>query len=336
MKKIVMAMIMAFVVFGGISTVNAVSATISNSDVNHSFTITRYVTDAKAKVTNTFGYTITADNNNPEVISGAPSSATVSFSAIAPVDGTASATGVINLVGMTFNKNGDYRYIVTENSSTNATMYPVDEDNTYIIQISVRNASASDFSSKTVTITCKKGNDKVTNLEFTSAGVFTYISINKTVDGNMADVDEYFKVRVTINGETGDTFTIAGQSKSGASTTYTVGQTNYIYLKHGETVTIGKDGNASEIPTGLTYSFIEEDAAEYSTYINNSESNSKQSASLTTAATNTNTITNTYNSPVITGAVVKILPYIAIFAVAIAGVLYMVIRNRKRANIIEE
>ena len=334
--KIILTFVISILLLSGLSTVEAAPVTVGTV-TNNTFTITRTITNAKANVTNTFGYSITADGHNPSGVTGVPTSSSVIFNNTTPISGTATATGTINLSGVSFTKNGDYKYVVRENSSSDSTNYPIDTDDFYTIQISVRNNSESDFSGKTVTITClNKSGTKLdnANLTFTKDGSFTYISISNTLEGNMANVDEYFKVKVIINGTNGDTYTISGQSYTGADkqTTYTVGSDNYIYLKHGETITIGKNGNTSEIPKNITYSFEEMDATDYDTYINNSTTESKSSPELTTSQTNNNTIKNTYEEPTITGVFLKIAPYILIVAVAAILVIYLVIKNKKEKS----
>ena len=317
--------------FLGTTVVNAAGVTVGNI-TNSTFTISRSITDAKSVVNNTFTYTIEAAATNPSGASNIPTSATVTFDNVSPVNGTATATGMIDLSGASFTKNGDYKYVVREDNSSDAVNYPLDQDNFYTIQVSVRNDGSSDFSGKVVSIVCfNASNEKLNDstLVFTKGGNFTYISITNTVEGNMGDVDKYFSVLVTIEGHQGDTYTIEGQTCPGANTTYTVGQDNYICIKHGETIKIGKNGSTSEIPIGLNYSFVEQDATEYVTNINSSPSNNKESGNLVTAASNSNTIRNYYEDLVVTGLFMKILPYALLVVVTVLVIIYLVIRNKK-------
>ena len=104
----------------------------------------------------------------------------------------------------------------------------------------------------------------------------------------MASLNKYFKYKVIIGGNTGDTYTISGQDSSityngttiTPSTTYTVGSDNYIYLKHGQTITIGDSATDDSILPGANYSVVEEDATDYDTYINESSTNNKSTGTL--------------------------------------------------------
>ena len=329
--KLIITFVLAIVLFASTSSVNAATVTVGNAP-NNTFTISRSLTNVGSSVSNTFTYTITADSSNPAGATGVPTSSTVVFNNETPTSGTATKTGTIDLSGATFSKNGDYKYVVRETSSSNAANYPVDSDNFYTIHVSIRNTSESDFSGKTVTITCTNKTETKLNdaiLPFTSGGSLTSISITNTLEGNMADVDRYFKVKVIINGTSGDTYTIGGQTKTGASTTYTVGQDNYIYLKHGETITIGKNGSTNEIPKNLTYSFEEVEADNYDTYINGSTTKGKTSPSLTTGQTDTNTLRNVYETETITGIAMKIIPYVLIIVIVALAIVYLIYKKNK-------
>ena len=170
-----------------------------------------------------------------------------------------------------------------------------------------------------------------------SVNIQSLIKISKTVEGNMADNTEYFKVKVIINGTSGHKYTISGQSYTGTGkqTTYTVGSDNYIFLKHGETITIGDGASDNKINTGVVYS-IQEDANDYETYINGSSSNNKSSGSLTTSTTsNTNTVTikNVKTQTVTTGIVKTIVPGFMIIILVMIGIIISIIYKNKKAII---
>ena len=107
----------------------------------------------------------------------------------------------------------------------------------------------------------------------------------------MRETDKYFKFLVTINGTAGDTYRITGQDSTitynnnqiTTSSTYTVGSTNYVYLKGGQTVIIGlsSDETTSEIPEGTTYSIVEQDAEDYATTISGIQGETKTTGNMT-------------------------------------------------------
>ena len=144
------------------------------------------------------------------------------------------------------------------------------------------------------------------------AQVGTTITITKNVSGNMRETDKYFKFLVTIHGTNGDQYTIAGQDSVvtyngvsvNTSSTYTVGSTNYVYLKDGQTITIGLDNNGQtyQIPIGITYSVTEQDAEEYSTRITGIQGTTKTTGNLTSIdGTNLVEFTNTRDRAALTG-----------------------------------
>ena len=334
--KVLLSIFMVAAMFGGYTGVSAATGSITNSTTNHLITISRSITGISNNVTNTFTYTVTADSSNPSGATGIPTSGTVAFSNKAPTSGTATATGTIEFSGATFTKNGDYSYLITETASTDSTTYPIDSTNKYTVKVSVRNASATDFTNdKAVTVQVYSGEgasatkqDGAT-ITFTSSSVLRTITIKKTVTGNMADADEYFPVSVTVTGNTGETYSITGQSYSGSGkiTSLTSGTAGTIYIKHNETITI------NNVPNGKTYQFTETNTKGYTAAVNGTAGAS--SGTKTVGATNTNTITNTLSSPVPTGAILKILPYILIIGLAVAAIIIVVIRSNKQKKLAE-
>ena len=140
----------------------------------------------------------------------------------------------------------------------------------------------------------------------------TTITLTKNVSGNMREPDKYFKFLVTINGTNGDQYTISGQDAQvsyngvaiNTSSTYTVGNTNYVYLKGGQTITIGLagDGITKEVPLNITYSITEQDASEYSTTITGIQGTTKTTGTLTTIdGTNSVVFNNSRDRAALTG-----------------------------------
>ena len=166
--------------------------------------------------------------------------------------------------------------------------------------------------------------------------------ITNTVKGNMANVNEYFKFKVVITGQTGDTYTISGQDSSityggsqiTPSTTYTVGeeQDQYIYLKHGQSVTIGDSSNDNSIMPGTSYSIIEQEATSYETYINESSTNSKETGTLEINSNNSlNQVdyVNIKNGIVPTGKMVKDYGIYILGAIVLIGLIIFIIIKRR-------
>lgn len=355
MKKIKMLMtaILSVVVLGAMSGVSAAAQniTIGDTPANHEFTITRTIEGVSNPVSNTFTYTITAAGTNPSGATGMPTSATVTFNNKAPVSNVATETGTIDLSNVTFTTNGDYEWTVTESATGDSTNYPLDSTDVYKIKVSVRNSASTNLTSnqgKTVTIFGydKDGNKigdptsadpakQEANFPFTSQAQYRHIEIKKTVTGNMADVDLCFDVEVTV-GTTGQTYAVSGGCNNAA--TIPGGTATTLSLKHNDTIIIGKSGTTEQIPIGVNYSFTEQGATAYTTTINGAQQPSKTSGTQTvssTASANVNTIVNHYENATITGAFMKILPYVIIAVIAIAGVIYMIVRNKKNKKVEE-
>lgn len=168
-----------------------------------------------------------------------------------------------------------------------------------------------------------------------------YITINKKVEGNMRETDKYFKFLVTINGPNGATYRISGQdstvnynnSQITTSSTYTVGNTNYIYLKGGQTVTIGLDPNRmiGIIPIGITYSIVEQDSEDYATTISGIQGVTKSTGNLTTVLNN-NLVeyTNSRDSAALTGVTINVAAYGIIIIISVLMLSILIILNKKK------
>ena len=351
LAKLALSLVAAVGVFFGVQNVFAATTTISaNNNSTQTWTITRHVNDVTNPVTATFGYTITADADNPATVNLSSVTPTVVFNAVSPTNGTATQTGILDMSSVVFSEVGDYEFVVSETSVTPTGAYPLDTD-VYHIFVSVRyevdanNVPDNDTLVATLVEQAYKNDNTSAQgkeaIVFESSPSRTAIEISKGVTGNLASTSEYFKVLVDIAGGTnGDTYAISGQSYTGTGvqTVYTVGQTNYVWLKHGETITIGKvTVNGKEIyqvPIGVNYTLTEQDATDYDTYIDGSTTTAKATTGKQTAELDYNSQTQVYSIPdenktafvnnkeadVITGIFINIFPFIVLVALAAAGV----------------
>lgn len=342
MKKILAAiniLIIAFVMLAA-STKTYAAQAVQVSGNTTSLTVTRNVNKVTNPVTNKFTYTITPDANNPE--NGAqnvPTSLEIDFNAVAPDStNTVTKTGTINFSGATFSKLGDYKFVVKEETSSDATTYPVSEDE-YTIVVQVRNELQDGVPTGNLVatlvsqaITGEGENQKKSDIIFPSDSEFTHISLTKNVSGSLANTEEYFKFLVTVNGQQGDKYVISGQDASvtykgntiTTSNEYVVGQQNYVYLKAGQTVTIGQTtAGLDQIKVGATYQIVEQEATDYQTYIDGSSTNSKDSGSKTTVAEatgNATTFVNNKDESALTGVLFSIAPFALILAIAMIAI----------------
>ena len=302
--------------------------------------VIRKVNGSSGNVTNEFTYTITPDPNNSASVTGIPTTFKINFNNEPSIEDVAQKGVYIDFDDAVYTKPGDYKFTISETASGNSNVYPVTSDE-YEVYVSVRYKKSNGEPTKELIVKSlvkkRKGEEAKTegSLIFEESSIFTYITIKKDVEGNMGDIEKYFKVKVNINGATGDVYNITGQTYQGqgVQSTYTVGQGDqYIWLKHGETVYIGKHNNEGQIRTGVTYNFVEDstDAAAYETYINESSTNSKSSGNLTTDTNienNVNSILNVYEKDTMTGKFLKASPYIAISLIAIAGIVFIIVKK---------
>lgn len=334
-----------------ISTVNA-SVTIGASDSNRTVGITRNVTGVTNNVTNTFTYTIAQDTTyNSETVTNYPTSTTVVFNNVQPSSGTATQTGTVDFAGATFSKVGDYRFILTETGSTDSTQYPLD-NSTYYLYVSVRYAAGDTNGTQMVATVASQGIKNDTNdvnaqtpgtkenVVFTSESVFTYITIEKQVTGNMGDKSKYFDITVTVPG-TGTYLVSGGKygTPATSSTSVTAGSATTLQIKHGETITIGiaADGTTKQIPVGSSYTVAETSAEGYETTIDSltagTLTTTKQAAVIPAnnqlPATNKVTIVNHYELATLTGVFLNIMPYV-IIAAAVIILIALVRRSSKK------
>ena len=177
----------------------------------------------------------------------------------------------------------------------------------------------------------------------TNYNIGSIIVINNIVKGTMANTNKYFKVKVNIDCENPEKYTIQGQDSNisydgtsvNTSSTYTCGENNYIYLKHGQEITIGGGTNDSYIAPETIYSIVEQDATNYNTYINNSSNNNKSSGNLSTSTNeiiNNVSIINTYYRDARTGLFIKNLKYLllTIIVITILVIIYIFKLKKKK------
>lgn len=260
----------------------------SNTESPQSITIHRYVHGVTNPVSNTFTYSITEDVNNPAPVNNLPDSATIEFDNVEPSGGLASKSGSIDLSGVEFNTLGDYRFRVKETGSSNSVAYPKSTKE-YVISVSVRNEldengrPTGNFIPTLAAQARDAASGDKTEAIFESSAKFTYIEISKEVTGNLGESDRYFLFTLSVDGATaGDKFVIEGQDEEVSydgrtiqtSKEYVVGQENPIYLKHGQTITVGKSGDLAQIPIDMSFEVLESASAGYTTFVNGAEKSS--------------------------------------------------------------
>ena len=349
-----LAAILAIVLPGYVNaaTVDTQSTTIGANDSSPKVIIVnREVTGVKNYVDTYFRYSLVPDANNPAVVDvGANSSGTLYVTG--EPDNTNKVTGsmAITFSFFEFSELGDYKFILTETDSADADNYPVDSEHEYYIYVSVRNELSAGVPTGNMVATLQlqaRNHDEgdKTSILFSSEAVRTRLELSKNVTGNLANTEEYFKFLVTIGGREGDQFTINGQDDSvtyggetiSTSSVFTVGDEGVaIYLRHGQTITIGLGSDdLNEIPINAEYTIEELGAADYSTTVDGNSG--KVSATKTTAVLlpndelptdNQTNFINHKESAVLTGITLAIIPAVALVVVMFVGA--VVVRKMKK------
>ena len=356
LKKVsfLLIFVLSFVFLYGIG----ISSVKADESVDTTTKIKRTIESAPPKVTNTFSYKITPDSNNPAAVTGLASTFDIAFNGITSTDGNCAAEKNINFNSVNYTKPGDYTFNIEEINSSDSISYPLSTDKWKVV-LSVRykmenGVPTRDLITKSFIVEDSSDNkkDDATAI-FNGEANFSYIRIYNDTQGNMADLNKYFKVKVDIKGTAGDTYAIVGQDSTikyngetiTTSNTYTVGSTDqFVFLKDNQDITIGKkaiggsgevtaqeDGVQNEIKVGTKYSVQEMGSEAYKTYINNSTEPNKKSPEFTLGSdVGVVRILNVYNAETLTGIILKYLPYLLIVVVAIAMIVIIKVTGRKK------
>ncbi len=338
MRKIIKGLFLIITSCLYLLSIKATTTTINDTSDLKSINITKNVTNVVSNVEATFHYKVSeVREENPEGIGGINEDFFITFDNVGPNNGTASVTKSLDLSGLSFSKVGDYYLKICEVSSSNESIYPVD-DRCYYPLVMVRNELVNNSPTgnliATLLSTVSDGSNK-TDAIF-STRPMSFITINKKVTGDMSNKEEYFKFKITIDRDDLSNVVIKGQDATViyngeeiiTSSVYNSNQDNYIYLKHDQSITVGEN-EYFQIPTGVSYSIIEEDAENYKTYINNSTNDNKtlEVEKLSHVSDeNINTFINNYESVTFTGVVSNIAPYLILL---IVGIVLFVLTRKK-------
>ncbi len=341
MKKIIRGLFIIITSCIYIISAKAATTTINDTSELKSINITKNVNNVTSSVNATFNYKITEERSeNPGSITGINEDFSITFNNVEPVNNVASVTSSLDLSSLTFSKVGDYYLKICEVSSSNPSIYPID-NKCYYPLVMVRyelNGNTPTGSLISTLISSVSDGENKTDAVFNSRPM-SYITINNLVTGDMADKDEYFKFKITINDDTLENVVIKNQDASVlyngeeviTSSTYNPNEDNYIYLKHGQSVTIG-DGESPQIKAGTSYTIEEVDHENYKTYINNSTDDNKLLSVEKLShisEENINEFVNNYEGITFTGVVSNIFPYLIL---VLMGLVLFVLTRKKYAN----
>ena len=267
--------------------------------------------------------------DNPAPIGGISENFEIGFTNARPQNNVVEVTSALDLSSLRFTKVGDYQIKICEYTTSDLRVF--EPSNTcYYPMIMVRNEMENGTPTGNLVATLL---NSVSDGENKTDAVFevtpkSYVTLSKEVTGDMADREEYFKFKVNIDADGIDTLVISDQDATviyngetiTTSNIFNVGQDNYIYLKHGQTVTIGYS-DENQIPTGSEVSIIEEDSVNYKTYINGSEDNNKNyNITSLSHKENENVVSyiNNYEEVTLTGLFINLMPLLALAIISVA------------------
>lgn len=353
-KKITVASILSVAAVAMFAGGNANAATTYKGGQNDDgvLTVTRKVSGVTNPVTNIYNYTLTADSGNPAATTGVlPTPNKASFNAVAPVSGVASETMDLSFTSTNFPTVGDYYFTLAEVSSSNEATYPR-TNATYKVIVSVRyatdanNVPTGDLVA-TVASQIQNSSDTKQAPEIETGTNRTHIEADQTVKGNSADVNKCFTYSINIPAQgslasAGDTYTVSSSTTcAGKPAVVTVGGTNKISLKHGDTVTIGLNGSTNEMPIGLEYTIALDDKFDYEApFFNGVQQSSLSTPTKTTVALTDSDFNDANKTPISiekndspnTGVFITVFPFIILAALAGAGTIYVASKAKNNAE----
>lgn len=319
------------------------------------------VMDADANVPNvTFRFTVTAGtaqdatDNSPAIYAGVNAdSIAVSDASFTTSDSTTPGTPsneedstqkyatksvTVNLQGVTFNKPGIYRYVITETATSQD---GITNDTTRTLDVHVAYAEGSETELKVTSYALHPSDDSSKKANgFTNTYTTHNLTLKKQVTGNQGDRDKYFEFTVSItNAVKGTVYDVACPSADNDSRNkkkLTVGDDGTVtatyYLKDDQSITI------KGLTAGTYYTITETDYDEdgYATsYV--IDSNGRVDGTATGSqqmGTDSHDVvfTNKKDGIVPTGILIETGPYILMGAVVVIGLVALLATSRRRSR----
>lgn len=351
---------LALAAFAAVSKSSAVTgAKLPNDASITSIPLTHTIKNVSGHIEAGFKFTLRPKEGNPAVVGGENiNNAARIITDVNPETREAVADCSLNLSNLYFYKVGNYTFTLTETESIDQLNFPRDAENKYDIYFQVTNKLDED-GKPTGELNVQlldqmysyKEDAKVSlNARFESSANYTYISLKNEVRGAGADSDKYFKYKINFDGlPEGSELTIAGQDAEveyNGETIQTVSTRNlsdgdvYVYLRHGQTATIGDyvSGNvtAHELPQGVSYTIEKVDSDDgYGVTLDNSNTTtvSKTVAAIGSEDFATNNVTlaeNSKDATVNTGVFVASWPYLVAAIFGLGG--FVIFRRLSRVN----
>ena len=321
------------------------------------------VMDADANVPNvTFGFAIKAgaaqeaSGGSPAIYAGVtPNLIAVSDASFTTSDSTTPGTPsntedstqkyatksvTVNLQGVTFNKPGIYRYVITE-TATSQDGITNDTNTTRTLDVHVAYAAGSETELEVTSCALHPSDDSSKKADgFTNTYATHNLTLGKQVEGNQGDRNKYFKFTVSItNAVAGTKYDVACPSADNDSRNgdkLTVGDDGTVtatyYLKDDQSITI------KGLTGGTHYAITEES---YSSDGYTTANTVDGTASLQGDTTGEKTMDDSFNEVVFTnhkegivptGILIETGPYILMGAVVVIGLVALLATGRRRSR----
>lgn len=314
-----------------------------------SIPITRKVTNVYGKTNVRVNYKVSEKEGNPAPIGGVQTATSINFNKYSDNNNSVTGECRVALQYLRFSKVGNYALTIEEDSVGDPINFMKDSENKYDILFQVSNVldnnqmPTGELQVQLMNqLYSYKDDAKVPlSANFEAPAIRTYVSLTSQVKGAGADTDKYFKYAVTMSG-VGERAEIEiagqdgqveydGESISTDNKYVATGgeDTFYVYLKHGQTATIGlkstKDGEAMQLPAEFSYRIEKLDVDDGYTVTMDGESVSESTktaqvvSSENFASTNTTTIVNSKDGTVNTGVFTEAWPYLVVALFGLSG-----------------
>lgn len=311
MKKLLTTGLLCTMMGLSMMPVHAKAAT-TDAAITKTFNIPEGVT----AIDQTFHFSATPTNGGPQASIGE-----LNFKELGTLkNGSYSLSKKADITFGNFPHAGVYTYNVKENKGEDARVTYSNE--TYLMRVYVIN---SDEGLKVKQITAEKDNKKCDQMSFiNSYATKSDLTISKMVEGDYGDQSKDFSFTIAFTKGTlgADTITtVDGKTiKSGEDYTFT--------LKHGEHLTF------KDLPVGTKYQVKENDHEGYKAEVSVNNQALKEADTtgdqVVNDQKNTVAFTNTENEIVVTGVMMKSLPYIALIALGIIGFAGLFFMRRRK------
>ena len=333
-------------------------ATLPSNAPTKSIRVIHTIKNVSGRVNTNFKYDFTPKEGNPAHVGGANVDISAGVSSVANDNKEVVSECTINLQNLYFYKVGNYGFTISEKESSDELNFPHDTENKYDIffqvtnKLDANNEPTGELAVSLLNEAYSYKSDAKVPLKalFESVANYTYISLESKVSGAGADADKYFKYKVDFDGLPNDSvLTISGQDSEVEYNGETIQTVNtqpvsdsdvFVYLKHGQTVTIGDyvsgDIAARELPQGVSYTIekINDDDG-YVTTLDGADATmvSKEVVSVNAEDFATKNITianNGKDATVNTGIFIATWPYLLAASLGLGG--FIVFRRLSRAS----